>query len=161
VDLPENPPTSPVISNRAGTSAAAHVLCYGALSVALAWGLYGQWDGRQTITSISHPVVPAPVADIQTRIDPNVADWSELVRLPGIGETLAKRIVAYRQQQAGSTGREPVFARLEDLDAVRGIGPKTLAKIAEYLSFPRDGEENSSETPGPDGVDTSAQGPLE
>ena len=32
---------------------------------------------------------------------------------------------------------------LEDLDAVRGIGPKKLAKMAEYLSFSAAGRGNA------------------
>jgi DNA uptake protein ComE-like DNA-binding protein len=161
VDISE--PTSaspPAPSNRVQTSLVAHVLCYGLLAIALVWGLYSQWHRSETLSAGSRPA-PARISEIQTRIDPNVADWPELVRLPGIGETLAKRIVAYRRQQAAGTGQGPVYRSLEDLDAVRGIGPKTLAKIAEYLSFPVPGEENLAETPGSGDVDRSAQSALE
>ena len=53
------------------------------------------------------------------RIDLNKASAQELERLPRIGPQTAKRIVEYR------TVHGP-FRRLEDLAAVRGIGPKTL-----------------------------------
>jgi len=81
------------------------------------------------------------VRQVQQQIDPNVADWAELAQLPGLGETKAKRIVAYRQEQAAlrNGGRDTpvvVFRGLEDLDAVRGIGPKTLVRLADFLRFP-------------------------
>ena len=63
------------------------------------------------------------------RIDPNRASASELVRLPGIGPSLAGRIVADRDQHGG-------FPSPEALLRVRGIGPKTLDRIRGFLSFP-------------------------
>jgi competence protein ComEA len=63
------------------------------------------------------------------RMDPNHAGAAELTRLPGIGPALAGRIVAERD-------RHGPFASPEALLRVRGIGPKTLAKIRGFLSFP-------------------------
>jgi competence protein ComEA len=63
------------------------------------------------------------------RIDPSRASASELVRLPGIGPSLAGRIVADRDQHGG-------FPTAEALLRVRGIGPKTLERIRGFLSFP-------------------------
>jgi competence protein ComEA len=62
------------------------------------------------------------------RIDVNSADEEELVRLPGIGKVMARRIVVYRQQH----GR---FDRIEDLRKVRGIGPKVLEKISPFVTL--------------------------
>jgi competence protein ComEA len=59
------------------------------------------------------------------QLDINRADWPEWSVLPGIGETLAKRIVLARQ-------KEP-FQRHEDLLRVQGIGPRTLDRIRPYL----------------------------
>lgn len=56
----------------------------------------------------------------------NTASASELRRLPGIGPSLAERIVAWRQ-------RRGKFRRLRDLRRVKGIGQKTLAKLRPYL----------------------------
>jgi len=68
------------------------------------------------------------------RIDPETADWPELVRLPGIGEVMAKRIVAYRQEYRRAPD-QPVFRCAEDLAKVRGIGPKTVEALRPHLKF--------------------------
>ena len=78
---------------------------------------------------------------VENRIDPNVADWPELTRLPQIGEKIAKRIVAYRLEHAtpahmGDSSDTSIFGCPADLEAVRGIGPKTVEKIAPFLKFP-------------------------
>lgn len=57
----------------------------------------------------------------------NTASEAELLRLPGIGPTKARAIVAYRQ------GRGP-FASVADLVRVPGIGPATLAGLAGLVS---------------------------
>ena len=66
------------------------------------------------------------------RIDPNRASVAELIRLPGIGPSLAGRIVADRDQNGA-------FASPEALLRVRGIGPRTLERIRGFLSFPGPG----------------------
>ncbi len=65
-------------------------------------------------------------AAILAQLDVNTAVEADLVRLPGIGPVMAKRIVAYRQEH----GR---FKRLEDLRKVKGIGAKTYAKLVPLL----------------------------
>lgn len=60
------------------------------------------------------------------QVDVNRADWPELAQLPGIGETLARRIVESR-------GQDGPFRDHQDLRRVRGIGPKTLDDIRPHL----------------------------
>jgi competence ComEA-like helix-hairpin-helix protein len=81
------------------------------------------------------PIVPAPPASTAPRatatagdglVDINRAGPDELERLPGIGPAIARRIVAHRDS-AGP------FHTAEDLLAVRGIGPATLARLLPYL----------------------------
>lgn len=59
-------------------------------------------------------------------VDLNRADWPELAQLPGIGKTLAERILDSRNS-------EGPFVDHEDLMRVRGIGPKTLEAVRPYL----------------------------
>ncbi len=63
---------------------------------------------------------------IEFQVDVNAADWPELTLLPGIGETLARRIVDYRAAHGP-------FQSIEQLEQVKGIGPKTLRRIRPYL----------------------------
>ena len=55
----------------------------------------------------------------------NTASASELTALPGIGETLAARIVAWREENGP-------FARVDQVMAVSGIGPATYERIRPY-----------------------------
>ncbi|MFV1967106.1 MAG: ComEA family DNA-binding protein [Pirellulaceae bacterium] len=59
-------------------------------------------------------------------LDVNSALWPEWILLPGIGETLARRIAASREQ-------EGPFQSHDDLLRVKGIGPRTLENMRKYL----------------------------
>ena len=61
-------------------------------------------------------------------IDVNKADIKDWESLPGIGATLAGRIIRYRNQSAG-------FARLEELENVFGLSDSTLLLIRPYLQL--------------------------
>jgi competence protein ComEA len=56
------------------------------------------------------------------RLDLNTASAASLSRIKGIGDGTARAIVEHREQH----GR---FADVDDLDAVPGIGPKTLERL--------------------------------
>jgi competence ComEA-like helix-hairpin-helix protein len=64
------------------------------------------------------PSVPAP----DMRLDVNTANHAELMALPGIGRALATAILDYRAAHGP-------FASLDALDAVRGIGPRTIEDL--------------------------------
>ncbi|MBL7215166.1 MAG: helix-hairpin-helix domain-containing protein [Phycisphaerae bacterium] len=66
------------------------------------------------------------------RINPNTAPVGSLVRLPGIGRARALDILHFRQT---NTIDEVVFKTADDLQAIRGIGPKTAENIAPWLEF--------------------------
>lgn len=58
-------------------------------------------------------------------INVNSASASELQRLPGIGPVLAQNIIAARALRP--------FEHIDDLDRVKGIGPKTLEKLRPFV----------------------------
>jgi competence protein ComEA len=60
------------------------------------------------------------------RIDANVASKADLRAVPGIGPAIAERIVADRQA-------EGPFGGIEEIQRVKGIGPKRLELIRPYL----------------------------
>lgn len=66
------------------------------------------------------------------RINPNTASMASLVRLPGIGRARALDIIHFRQTQASDGA---VFMNADDLQAIRGIGPKTAEKLSPWLEF--------------------------
>lgn len=61
-------------------------------------------------------------AATRTPVNINTAGTAELIALPGIGPTMARRIVDHR------TAHGP-FASVDELTHVRGIGPATLRKL--------------------------------
>ena len=54
----------------------------------------------------------------------NTANQSELDRLPGIGPSLAERIIEYREENGN-------FKNIEDLQNVKGIGDAKFADIKD------------------------------
>lgn len=61
------------------------------------------------------------------RVDLNSAGSEELQSLPGVGPALAARIVAFRQENGP-------FRTVDDLLAVKGIGPKMLEKLRDKVT---------------------------
>lgn len=69
---------------------------------------------------------------IYDKINPSVASLESLVRLPGVGPAVGSAIIEYRQDVG--KGKE-AFTKPSDLQAVHGIGPKTVEKIKPWLYF--------------------------
>lgn len=64
------------------------------------------------------------------RLELNSADRAALLALPGIGPVYADRILAHRAAAGG-------FRSVDDLLAVRGIGPKTLERLRPFVRVAR------------------------
>lgn len=86
----------------------------------------------ERLPSAPPPAAPAVTAPARPagRLDPNTCPVDSLLLLPGIGPALAERIAAARR--AGVH-----FACARDLQAIRGIGPRTVDRLEPYLAFPQ------------------------
>jgi competence ComEA-like helix-hairpin-helix protein len=69
---------------------------------------------------------PAPIADPRP-LDLNRASAEEISRLPGVGPSLARRIVEERDRR----GR---FESADGLKGILGMGPKKLAALREHVT---------------------------
>ena len=76
------------------------------------------------VATASSPARPAPPPRraVTFPLDINSARIEELMALPGIGETLAQRMVEYRKSHGG-------FRSVDELRKVRGIGEKRMEQL--------------------------------
>jgi competence protein ComEA len=70
---------------------------------------------------------PSPLAGGDDLVDINTASVEELDKLPGIGATIAQRIVEYRETNGP-------FATIEDIINVPGIGTATFEEIKDLIT---------------------------
>ncbi|MFF1872122.1 helix-hairpin-helix domain-containing protein [Kitasatospora herbaricolor] len=84
-------------------------------------------DGEQIL--VGGPA-PPPVAGPTSRspVSLNRATTEQLDALPGVGPTLAQRIVAYREAHGG-------FRSLDQLRQVSGVGERTYAELKPLLTL--------------------------
>ncbi len=88
--------------------------------------MVGWWMGQGGLRGERIEFERADPLPYQFQVDLNSAPWQELVLLPGVGETLAMRIIESREA-------EGPFADTTDLLRVRGVGPATLDRLRPYL----------------------------
>lgn len=86
--------------------------------------------GTTVETEVSVP--PETLTPDFSPLDINTADAAALTALPGIGEALAARIVAYRAEHGA-------FGAVEDLMEVPGIGQGKFSALADRVTV--DGED--------------------
>lgn len=86
-------------------------------------------DGDPLAHRDSSRALASPLGEGE-RVDVDAATAGELARLPGVGPTLAKRIVADRQIRGA-------FGGIDGLDRVPGVGPGALKRLAPHLRFGR------------------------
>ena len=73
-----------------------------------------------------YDTVQSKMIETDPRLDINEMSTAQLEAIPGIGEMLAKRIVAYRDANGP-------FRTLEEVMNVEGIGEKKLDQIASLV----------------------------
>lgn len=97
------------------------VLAGGVLAIMAAiWWRHGGHRGGVVDIDRAPPLVA------RFQVDVNRAEWPELIQLPGIGPTLAQRLIDEREQNGA-------FRDIEDLSRISGLGPRTLERIKPYI----------------------------
>ena len=117
----KHPPALPHWVLRRVDQAGVAGLVLAGLAATVGWWIWhGGWGGRLVEVDRAEPRAA------RFEVDLNAAGWPELAQLPGIGETLARRIVRSRQEDGP-------YVDPEDLTRVEGIGSKTVETIRPYL----------------------------
>lgn len=112
-----------------------------ALFVGFTLGLFvGRNSGSGTVTlAVSPQMQTAPTTaataaaetvpdeTVSFPVNINTADVDTLTALPGIGQVLAERIVAYRRQNGS-------FRAIEEITKVEGIGEKKAEAILDLIT---------------------------
>ncbi len=78
---------------------------------------------------VSEGKVKSQLQQVQqsTKLNINRASKSDLEKLPGIGPTIAERIVNYREEHGA-------FKSIEDLKNVKGIGDKKFEALKDLIT---------------------------
>ena len=114
----------------------ANVIACAVLGVLVLGIVAWQWSGRGHNLGPGVSVEQEMVEKASAKLDPNTANEAELMSLPGIGPALAGSIVSYREEfLKGNGGKGQAFGSWEDLQKVRGIGPKKSEKVGPFLDF--------------------------
>jgi competence protein ComEA len=76
----------------------------------------------------AHPAkATAGEAADKSPVDINAADAEKLATLPGIGPSIAQRIVEYRKEHGP-------FKSVDELVNVRGVGEKLLGRLRDHIT---------------------------
>jgi competence protein ComEA len=78
-------------------------------------------------TSSTTPIATSSISSSSLKMNINTVDAPDLEDLPGIGPSLAQKIIDYRQEHGPYTS-------IEDLLNVSGIGPAKLDEIKELIT---------------------------
>jgi competence protein ComEA len=114
------PPTPPPAVRRSVLSAQAALAAFLVCVIGLL--AYRTYSPRLT----ARPTDEVPISTAARPIDLNTAERVELLQLPGVGPNLADAILSHRT----ANGR---FDAVDDLNAVPGVGAKTLDKLRPFV----------------------------
>ena len=105
-------------------------------------GLSAQDRGERTAGPAVETELQVPPEEIAPEFPPvdlNTATAAELDELPGIGGTLARRIIAYREENGP-------FADIADIMEVSGIGPAKFAELEGQITVGGENETDEGDT---------------
>jgi competence protein ComEA len=114
------PPANPIVTAWPRSAQLAAVGLLALAVVLLTLRIAGASRLGTRPTELTHQASPTLAIDL------NRADRVELLQIPGVGEGLAERIIAYRRQHGG-------FDRVDQLTRVSGVGAATLQKLRPWL----------------------------
>lgn len=120
-DSTQRPSRSASLVHLADQATVALLVAAALVSMAVYWLAHGGCGGELIEIERAAP------QRATFQVDLNRADWPELAQLPGVGETLARRIIMRRD-------REGRFNDPGELLRVEGIGPAKLEQIKPYLA---------------------------
>jgi competence ComEA-like helix-hairpin-helix protein len=84
------------------------------------------FSGAPRVPTLSATPGTVSAPDARALLDLNAATAAELERLPGIGPSRARDIVADRERHGS-------FSRVTDLDRIPGIGPAAVARLSTLV----------------------------
>lgn len=82
---------------------------------------------KNNVSIITSETNPSDSPSNNTLININIAGVTELMELPGIGETKANNIITYRENNG-------YFKTIEDIKNVNGIGDATFEQLKAYIT---------------------------
>jgi comEA protein len=86
-------------------------------------------------------------------INLNTATAAELQQVPGIGPSTADKILKMRKSYGP-------FKSVDDLRAIKGIGPKRLEKMRKYLTIGKPQSQKKTQGPAPSGGSPPSPPPV-
>ena len=86
------------------------------------------WEGENKGGATFHSLDPSKMKVLSIPININTAKVEELDILPGVGPKMAQAIVDFREAHGK-------FSTLEDLQKVKGLGPRKFAAIRPHLTL--------------------------
>jgi len=107
------------------------------ITAAFIFVLVGVFVGRNTagayipVSDVKETVTAQNQSDRDSQIDINTASSEQLQLIPGIGATIAQRIIDYRTENGG-------FKSIEEIMNVNGIGEKKFEQMKPYIKVQAD-----------------------